>query len=114
MRENPSAIVIDPKKEIRSFRVAMSAPMGNKRGRGRGAFIDSVLDLVDAFYGDVVQYLKAWSAAPPRMREAEPEPVQPVALSSTSLSSQDGAEPAADPSPIVAGEGGREQSEKSN
>jgi hypothetical protein len=112
VRENPSAIITDPKKEIRSFRVAMSVPMGPKRGRGRGAFIDSVLDLVDAFYGDVVQNLKAWSAAPPRMREAEPESVQPLALSSTSLSSQDGAEPAPDPSPVFAGEGSGEQAEK--
>jgi hypothetical protein len=97
VREDPSAIVTDPKKEIRSFRVAMSAPMGAKRGRGRGAFIDSVLDLVDTFYGDVVQHLKAWSAAPPRMREAQPEPTQPSTLSQTSLSSQDGSEPMQDP-----------------
>jgi hypothetical protein len=97
VREDPAAIITDPKKELRSFRVAMSAPMGAKRGRGRGAFIDSALDLVDAFYGDVVQYLKAWSAAPPRMREAEPEPTHPPALSQTSLSSQDGSEPAGDP-----------------
>lgn len=95
VRENPVALITDPKKELRAFRIAMSVPMGAKRGRGRGAFIDSVLDLVDAFYGDVVQHLKAWSAAPPRMRESEPEPepVQPPALASTSLSSQDRAEP---------------------
>lgn len=97
LRENPTALITDPKRELRSFRVAMTVPMGTKRGRGRGAFIDSVLDLVDAFYADVVQNLKAWSAAPPRMREAEPEPTQPPALSSTSLSSQDGPEPVDDP-----------------
>jgi hypothetical protein len=112
VRENPSALITDPKKELRSFRVAMSVPMGTKRARGKGAFIDSVLDLVDAFYGDVMQHLKAWSAAPPRMRETEPEPVQPPALSSTSLSSQDGAEPAPDPSPVLAGDGSNGQAEK--
>lgn len=94
VRENPSSLITDPKREFRSFRIAMSAPLGIKRGRGRGAFIDSVLDLVDTFYGDVVQYLKAWSAAPPRMRDMETTPPPPVALSSTALSSQDGAEPA--------------------
>jgi hypothetical protein len=94
VRENPAVLLTDPKKELRSFRVAMSVPMGAKRGRGRGAFIDSVLDLVDAFYADVVQNLKAWSASPPKMREADPEPTKPPALSSTSLSSQDGPEPA--------------------
>lgn len=97
VKESPASLITDPKRELRSFRIAMSAPMGAKRGRGRGAFIDSVLDLVDAFYGDVVQYLKAWSAAPPKMREVDPEPSQPSALSSTALSSQDGSEPADDP-----------------
>lgn len=98
VRENPAALVTDPKRELRAFRVAMSAPMGSKRGRGRGGFIDSLLSLVDTFYADVVQYLKAWSASPPRMREADAEPVKPSSLSSTSLSSQDGPESAGMPS----------------
>ena len=104
VRENPASLVTDPKRELRSFRIAMSAPMGAKRGRGRGAFIDSVLDLVDTFYGDVVQYLKAWSAAPPKMREVDPEPSQPASLSSTALSSQDGAEQPDDPAPETTAE----------
>jgi hypothetical protein len=66
--------------------------MGVKRGRGRGGFIDSVLDLVDVFYSDVVQNLKAWSASPPRMREPVSVPQTPTELVSTSLSSQDGPE----------------------
>lgn len=94
VREDPTLLVQDPKRELRSFRVAISAPMGTKRGRGRGAFIDSVLDLVDDVYGEVVQYLKAWSAAPPRMRDNDVVPSdEPRALSSTSVSSQDGPEP---------------------
>ncbi len=97
VRENLALLIQDPKRELRSFRVAISAPMGTKRGRGRGAFIDSMLDLVDDFYGDVVQYLKAWSAAPPRMRDSDVVPPEaPPALSSTSVSSQDGPEPVAD------------------
>jgi len=68
--------------------------MGAKRSRGRGAYIDSVLGAVDQFYGDVLQHLKVWSAAPPRLREPiEPPPTTPVALVSTAQSSQDGAEP---------------------
>jgi len=112
IRENPAVLIQDPKKELRSFRVAMSAPMGAKRGRGRGAFIDSVLDLVDAFYGDVVQHLKAWSAAPPRMRWVEVIPTEePPSVASTAISSQDGAEPAesppvSDPEPGAAGPDG--------
>jgi hypothetical protein len=44
----------------------------------------------------VLQHLKAWSAAPPKLRETAPtpsdaEPLSP-SLTSTSYSSQDGAE----------------------
>jgi len=104
VREDPSLLIADPKRELRSFRVAMSAPMGVKRGRGQGSFIDSVLNLVDAFYGDVMQHLKAWAAAPPKMREATSVPDEPLALTSTALSSQDGAEPAAQEAPASAPE----------
>jgi hypothetical protein len=90
VREDPSVLVADPKRDLRGFQVALSAPMGAKRGRGRGAFIDSVLDLVDTFYADVVQNVKAWSAAPPRMREPVQVPDVPTALTSTAQSSQDG------------------------
>lgn len=92
VREQPQLLLPDPKKEPRSFRVALSQPIGAKRGSGRGSFIGSVLDATDAFYIDVLQHLRAWSAAPPKMRDeaaVEEEPVQPP-LVSTSLSSQDG------------------------
>ncbi len=70
--------------------------MGVKRGTGRGAFIDSVLNWFDTFCGDVVQHLKAWAAAaaPPKMRDAVPPvPAEPPVLTSTALSSPDGPEP---------------------
>ncbi len=95
VREDPSVLVQDPKKELRSFRLALSTPLGTKRGRGRGAAIDSVLTAVDGFYGEVLQHLKAWTATPPKMREAADPPsgTRPT-LVSTALSSQDGAEAA--------------------
>jgi len=69
--------------------------MGTKRGQGRGSFVTSVLDLLDGFYGEVVQGIKPWAGAPPKLRSTTPdppEPVVPAALASTSLSSQDGPE----------------------
>jgi len=68
--------------------------MGSKRGRGRGSFIDSVLAAIDTFYAEVVQHLKAWAAAPPRLRSeadalATEEGQVAPALVSTALSSQD-------------------------
>ena len=73
--------------------------MGTKRGRGRGSFIASMLASTDTCYAEVLQYLKVWSAAPPKLRQPEPqppeaEPTRPQSLSSTEYSSQDGAEPA--------------------
>jgi hypothetical protein len=98
VRESPAALVVDPAREIRSFRLALTAGIGTKRGRGRSSFIDSVLSASDAFYADVLQHLKAWSAAPPKLRHpgptpADAEPTKPHSLSSTEYSSQDGAEP---------------------
>ena len=93
VRANPSLLIADPKKDLRTFRIAMTTPVGAKRGRGRGGFIDSILDAVDSFYGEVMQHLKAWSTAAPRLREPADTPSQvPAALTSTALSSQDGTE----------------------
>ena len=94
VREDPTCLVVDPEAGASWLPDRDQAPMGNKRGRGKGAFIDSVLDVVDDFYVDVVQHLKARTASPPRMREISPEETaNPSPLSSTALSSQDGAEP---------------------
>ncbi|TWH73609.1 hypothetical protein JD78_02133 [Modestobacter roseus] len=96
VREDSAVLVQDPKREIRSFRVALTSPLGTKRGRGRGAAIDSVLDAVETFYGEVLQNLRAWTAAAPKMRDVAelPKETSP-ALASTALSSQDGVELAA-------------------
>ncbi|CAN5812417.1 hypothetical protein BH20ACT7_BH20ACT7_03970 [soil metagenome] len=96
VRIDPSKLTPDAKRELRSFRVARSTPMGSKRGEGRGSFVTSVLDALDIFYGDVVQNLRPWAAKPPKLRLPEPgrvgEPSVPKDLPSTSLSSQDGVE----------------------
>jgi hypothetical protein len=48
VRTNPAMLIDDPNRELKSFRVALSSAAGTKRSAGRGAFIDSVLDAVDA------------------------------------------------------------------
>jgi hypothetical protein len=93
VRVDPGTLISDPTKELRAFRVAMSAPAGAKRGTGRGAFIDSVVAAIDDFYEQVIQHLKPWMPAPPRLRTPEEiQPVEPVSpsLVSTAISSQDG------------------------
>ena len=67
VRENPGVLIGDPRRELRTFRVVMSAPMGAKRGSGRGSFIGSVLGVLDNFYETTVQTLKPWAASPPRI-----------------------------------------------
>jgi hypothetical protein len=92
VRDQPALLIEDPKKELRSFRIALGAPLGSKRGRGRGSFIDSVENAINTFYGDIVQDLRAWTAVPPRLRETPEPPDERPSLTSTALSSQDGAE----------------------
>lgn len=97
VRENPASLVLDPAKDLRSFRLATTSTLGSKRGRGRGSFIDSVLNAVDDFYAEVLGTLRAWSAAPPKLRPVTLAPPElddsvPAALASTDYSSQDGAE----------------------
>lgn len=98
VRDNPAVLVADPKKDLRTFRIAMAFPMGTKRSGVRGAFIPSVVEGVNTFYEDVVQNLKPWAASPPKLRD-EPAPPSdlPERLSSTGLSSQDDPEPADPP-----------------
>jgi hypothetical protein len=93
VREKPELLVADPKKDLKSFRIAQIHPMGSKRGAGRGSFIDSMLRAIDTSYSDIGQSLKAWTASPPRVRseqEVELDPSVNASLGSAALSSQDG------------------------
>ncbi|MEX2294298.1 MAG: hypothetical protein WD691_10975 [Acidimicrobiales bacterium] len=67
VRENPMVLIADPKKDLRTFRVAAASPVGAKRGTGRGGFIDSVLAALDGFYGAVVQEVRPWTAKAPQL-----------------------------------------------
>jgi hypothetical protein len=88
-REDPGRLILDPTRELKSFVVTALYPMGTKRGRGRGSFIDSVVDAVEKTYGEVGQHLKGWSAAPPKLRSGDDVVIDTDKTSSTALSSQD-------------------------
>jgi hypothetical protein len=68
VRARPEILLDDPKKEIRSFTVRLSAVAGTKRGQGRGSFVGSVLALVDIFYENIVQHIKPWAPPAPSVR----------------------------------------------
>jgi hypothetical protein len=55
--------------DVRSFTLTLSQAAGTKRGQGRGSFVSSVIGLVDTFYAEVVQHLKAWAPAAPKVKD---------------------------------------------
>lgn len=79
-RKDPKSLIEDPAHELRSFTVSLSCNAGPARGQGRGSFVDSVLSAVDKFYSEIVQHIKPWTPAPPKIRETDAEtPDEPIA-----------------------------------
>jgi hypothetical protein len=74
VREDPKALYYPPdvKREPRSFVLARSRPMGQKRGRAEGSFVRDTSAQAVEFYRDLVQNLKPWQAPAPKLR-TEPE-----------------------------------------
>ena len=70
VKVKPQLLVDDPKKDIKTFVLRLSATVGSKRGQGRGSFVGSVLDLVDRFYVGTVQGLKPWSPPAPSVKQS--------------------------------------------
>jgi hypothetical protein len=67
--EKPERLLLrtDEKREPRSFKLALARDMGTKRGKGQGSFVgDSKLQVID-FYRLVVQALKPWTSAAPKL-----------------------------------------------
>lgn len=67
VRDEPSLLVHDPKKDLRKFRLTASAQLGSGRKVGKNSFIVSVLEMVDSFYEDVMQNITAWTPKSPKM-----------------------------------------------
>jgi len=79
VRNKPSLLVPLDNRELVSFTVSLARPMGLKRSVGKGSFIDSVLDTLDDFYGDVVQHLQEWQPAAPKLQKSAVEETDPPA-----------------------------------
>lgn len=67
VRKDSSLLAPIDDRDIATFTVSLARPMGQKRSAGKRSFIDSVLDAIDDFYGDVVQHLREWQATAPRL-----------------------------------------------
>jgi hypothetical protein len=91
-REDPQSTQLanDPKRTPRSFRLAVSRPMGTKRGKGERSFVLETRKQTIGFYRDLVQNLRPWRAAPPKLPDEPDEEPQtptpaPPAFSATDL-----------------------------
>ena len=60
----------DPKREPMSFRVTMSKDLGMKRGRLAGSFVLESKQQTSDFYRSIVQGLRAWAPAAPKLPAA--------------------------------------------
>jgi hypothetical protein len=68
-RDNPKSLLQDSGQELRAFTLTLSSNAGTARGQGHGSFVNSALTAVEKFYTEVVQHLKIWAPAPPRVRD---------------------------------------------
>lgn len=83
VRKNRSLLIPVDNREIVSLTVSLTRPMGLKRSVGNRSFIDSVLDTLDDFYGNVVQHLQEWQPVAPKLERSEGEQIETKPVSST-------------------------------
>lgn len=76
-REDRYAVLGEGQREPVRFRLVLRTPMGQGRrtGKKNPGFIDSVLNVIDRFYGDVVQNLTVWQAPAPKIKRPSPLPL---------------------------------------
>jgi hypothetical protein len=80
VRESPASLLLenDPKRPPRAFRLSLSRPMGTTRGKGEKSFVRETRQQTIDFYRTLVQQLRPWRAAPPKLPD-EPDDVPAVA-----------------------------------
>jgi hypothetical protein len=74
VEEHPASLLLDSdtKRSPRAFRLALSRPMGTKRGKGERSFVLETRKQTISFYRELVQNLRPWRASPPKLPD-EPE-----------------------------------------
>ena len=72
LRESPKSALSETDRPPRSFTVAFTRRVGSKRRSGSGNFVHDMEKLVEEFYREVVQGLKAWTPPAPRLPDNKP------------------------------------------
>jgi hypothetical protein len=77
-RDAPERLLMDgdPKREPRSFMLALSKPMGKKGGRMEGSFIAETKRQTTEFYRDLVQGLMPPQTKAPKIRDEEQKTIE--------------------------------------
>jgi hypothetical protein len=75
-REYPQRLLsaTDPKRQPRAFGVTLTRSMGTKRGRGEKSFVLETRQQAVDFYRRIVQDLRAWQPAAPRLPAEQVSP----------------------------------------
>lgn len=76
VRAQPESIYPPTERDIRGFDISLARNMGLKRDDSKGSFIETVLTGTEDFYRLVLQNLRPWKAAPPKLKpkdEATPQ-----------------------------------------
>lgn len=68
--ENPKVLLPESDRVPRSFALTLASEVGTKRRSGMGSFISDMAALLDRFYRDIVQDLKAWTPPAPQLQPA--------------------------------------------
>ena len=79
-REYPERLLspTDRKREPRAITLALTRPMGGKRGKLRGSFVHDTRHQTIEFYRELVQNLRGWRPSPPKLA-VEPAQAAPAA-----------------------------------
>jgi hypothetical protein len=83
----------DAKRPPRAFRLALSRPMGTKRGKGERSFVLETRKQAIDFYRELVQNLRPWRAAPPKLPDQLDEAPETATSEPPSFSATEDREP---------------------
>lgn len=74
VRTQPELLLPPSDKDIRGFQLSLVRNMGLKRDASKGSFIESVITTTEDFYRSVLQNLRPWKPAPPKLKPKRTEP----------------------------------------
>jgi hypothetical protein len=107
-REYPAKLLspTEPKREPRSFTLALARQMGTKRGKGERSFVRETRQQAVDFYRTLVQNLRAWQRTPPKLPDEPLDDVPETPVPTPPPFSADEREvgEATDPATLVSGQ----------